>query len=168
VKISPLDIYNKDFKKSTFGYNVNQVDEFREEIGLAFERLLKEVNNLQDENEKMKERLSIYTDIEKQLEKMLTTIQEAGKEQTDRARKEAEIIIQKAEMKAEQIVQETREKLKGELKSIQNLKDSKDLFRIKLRSLLQSHLQMLEDEEVDLDLDIAREDIAAGHFELDE
>jgi len=166
VKISPLDIYNKDFKKSTFGYNINQVDEFREEIGLAFERLLKEVNNLQDENEKMKERLSIYTDIEKQLEKMLTNIQEASKEQTDRARKEAEIIIQKAEMKAEQIIQETREKLKGELKSIQNLKDSKDLFRIKLRSLLQSHLQMLEDEEVDLD--IAREDIAAGHFELDE
>lgn len=167
MKLSPLDIYNKEFKKATFGYNVNQVDEFLEEVGLAFERLLKEVNALQDENERMKERLATYEEMEEKFERMLAVVQKTAREQTEQARKEAEVIIQKAEIKAEQIMKETKRKLQEEYKVLQELKGNKDLFKIRFRTLLESHLKMLEEDE-ELDIKTAEEDIAAGKFDLDE
>lgn len=167
MKLSPLDIYNKEFKKATFGYNVNQVDEFLEEVGLAFERLLKEVNALQDENERMKERLATYEEMEEKFERMLAAVQKTAREQTEQARKEAEVIIQKAEIKAEQIMKETKRKLQEEYRVLQELKGNKDLFKIRFRTLLESHLKMLEEDE-ELDIKTAEEDIAAGKFDLDE
>lgn len=167
MKLSPLDIYNKEFKKATFGYNVNQVDEFLEEVGLAFERLLKEVNALQDENERMKERLATYEEMEEKFERMLAAVQKTAREQTEQARKEAEVIIQKAEIKAEQIMKETKRKLQEEYKVLQELKGNKDLFKIRFRTLLESHLKMLEEDE-ELDIKTVEEDIAAGKFDLDE
>ncbi|MDI3546389.1 MAG: cell division initiation protein [Halanaerobiales bacterium] len=167
MKLSPLDIYNKEFKKATFGYNVNQVDEFLEEVGLAFERLLKEVNALQDENERMKERLATYEEMEEKFERMLAAVQKTAREQTEQARKEAEVIIQKAEIKAEQIMKETKRKLQEEYRVLKELKGNKDLFKIRFRTLLESHLKMLEEDE-ELDIKTAEEDIAAGKFDLDE
>lgn len=168
MKLSPLDIYNKEFKKSTFGYNVNQVDEFLDEVGMAYERLLKEVNSLKDENERLKERLSGYQDLEDKLEKMMNTVQETAKEQTQQARREAELIVQRAQVKAEQIRKKTELELKEEYKALQELKESKDLFKIRFKTLLESHLKMLEDyNEDEIEVSQAEEDIAAGKIELD-
>ncbi|RQD73623.1 MAG: DivIVA domain-containing protein, partial [Halanaerobium sp. MSAO_Bac5] len=60
MKLNPLEIYNKEFNKSTFGYNKSQVDDFIEDIGVAYERLLKDINNLQEENKKLKEKIEHY------------------------------------------------------------------------------------------------------------
>ena len=169
MKISPLDIYHKEFKKTTFGYNVNQVNEFLEEVGMAYEKLLKEVNSLQDENERMKERLKNYEELEKRLEKVLITVQETAKEQTKQARREAELIIQKAEIKANQLIKEAKQSLRDEYQTLQELKGSKELFRIRFRTLLESHLQLLDEEESDPDIKInVEEDIAAGNIDLGE
>lgn len=40
--ITPQDIDNKVFKKSLWGYNVNQVEDFLEEIMLSYQELYKE------------------------------------------------------------------------------------------------------------------------------
>lgn len=56
MKLNPLDIYNKEFKNATFGYNKDQVDNFLDDVGVAYERLLKDLNKLQSENETLKEK----------------------------------------------------------------------------------------------------------------
>ncbi len=169
MRISPLDIYHQEFKKTTFGYNVTQVNEFLEEVGMAYEKLLKEVNSLQDENERMKERLQNYEQMEKRLEKILITVQETAKEQTKQARREAELIIQKAEIKAEQLRKEAQQNLQAEYQSLQELKGSKELFRIRFKTLLESHLQLLEENGSEPEIDISvEEDIASGRIELDQ
>lgn len=175
MKLSPLDIYNREFNKTTFGYNVKQVDEFLDEVGMAYERLLKEVNALQDENERMKEKLENYKETEERLEKILLTVQETAKEQINQARKEAELIIKRTEIKAEQMEKELREELKEKYQALQELKESKELFKIRFRTLLESHLKMLdewEEEKEDAETDYfflgAEEDIATGKLDLDE
>jgi cell division initiation protein len=175
MKLSPLDIYNREFNKTTFGYNVKQVDEFLDEVGMAYERLLKEVNALQDENERMKEKLENYKETEERLEKILLTVQETAKEQINQARKEAELIIKRTEIKAEQMEKELREELKEKYQTLQELKESKELFKIRFRTLLESHLKMLdewEEEKEEAETDYfslgAEEDIAAGKLDLDD
>lgn len=166
MKISPLDIYNREFSKAIFGYNVKQVDEFMDEVGVSYERLLKEVNTLQDENEKLKEKLSGQVEMEEKLKKIMLTIQETAKEITNQAHKEADIIIKKAEIKAEKMDREIKEKLNDEYKTLQSLKESRELFKIRYKTMLQSHLEMLEkDEETVIDTE---EDIAIGRLEIED
>ncbi|MTI61655.1 MAG: DivIVA domain-containing protein [Firmicutes bacterium] len=166
MRFSPLDIYNKEFKKSTFGYNVKQVNEFLDEVGMAYEKLLKEVNLLQDENDKIKEKLAGIDEMEKRLEKIMLTVQDTSQEQIKQAKKEADIIIKRAEIKAEQIEKEARNKVQKEYQALQDLKEHKDLFKIRFKTLLESHLEMIEEDEVTLPG--SEEDIAVSRLDLDE
>lgn len=160
MKLSPLDIYDKEFKKSTFGYNPNQVKDFLDEVGVAYEALLKEINKLKDENEKYKERLAEYEKLDERLDKMLVTVQETAQEQVRQAEQHAKMIIQKAEHNADKMKQEVKAKLEKEYKALQEIKENKKLFQIRFKTLLESHLDMLE-SNLDIETDIAERDVAA-------
>ncbi len=147
MKISPLDIYNHEFNKTTFGYNVKQVDQFLDEIGVAYEKLLKEVNNLQDNNEQLKEKITAQEDMEEKLQNIILTVQETAKEMTKQAYKEAEIIIKRAEIKAEKIEDKAKDKIKVEYASFQAIKESRDLFKIRYKTMLESHLEMIKKDD---------------------
>lgn len=172
MKISPLDIYNREFSKATFGYNTRQVHEFLEEVGAAYEKLLKEVNMLQDENEKLKEKLASQTEMEEKLKKIMLTIQDTAREITEQAHQEADIIIKKAEIKAEKMEMELKERLKEEYKALQSLKESRELIKIRFRTMLQSQLEILDrddEEKAEVYPDVhIEEDIAAGSLELED
>lgn len=168
MKLSPLDIYNHEFNKSTFGYNVKQVDEFLDDVGMAYEKILKDINKVQDENERLKEKLGEYENMEERMEKLMLTIQETAKEQTKQAQKQAEYIIKKAEIKAEKMKMQAKNQIKEEYEAYQDLREAKDLFKIRFKTMLESHLQMLE-EKTDEDFEFpVEEDIAAGKLDLDE
>ncbi len=51
MRITPMDINNKDFKKGLRGYNVDEVHEFLENLAEEYEVLYKE-------NSTLKERIS--------------------------------------------------------------------------------------------------------------
>ncbi|MFW5979842.1 MAG: DivIVA domain-containing protein [Bacillota bacterium] len=170
MKFSPLDIYNKEFKKSTFGYNASEVDEFLDEVGMAYEKILKEVNNLKDKNEKMKEKLNAYEQIENKLERTLKLIEKSVEEEKKRASREAESIKEKAKREAEKIKDKAREEIENEYKKLENLKEQKNLFEIRFKTLLQSHLEMLEDEddfEKEKEYNV-EEDIAVSQSQIDD
>ena len=166
MKLSPLDIYNKEFKKSTFGYNVSEVNDFLDEVGVAYEKLLKEINSLKDENERMQERLKNYENIEERLERTLKTIQKTVQDEKKRARKEANNIINKAKERAEDIKDKARQDVDEEYRKIEALREKKKLFEIRFKTLLQSHLEMLEENNNLKDYSI-NEDIAASLDEYD-
>ncbi len=147
MKLSPLDIYNKEFKKSTFGYNTAQVDEFMDEVGMAYERLLKELNNLQEEKKGLEEKLSNYQAIEERLASTLSSMQDTVKERTKQAKNEADMIIQRAEMKADQIIKDTEAEISQEKRKLDQLREQRNFFRIRFKTLLESHLELLEEDK---------------------
>lgn len=163
MKISPLDIYQHDFGKTTFGYKTREVDEFLDEVGVAYEKLLKEVNKLQDENEQLKEKLSTQEEMEQRLENIMITVQETAKNINKQAHKEAELIIKKAELKAQKIEEEVKEELQEEYRLLQVVKENRELFKIRLKTLLESHRELLEnDEDPELGIEEEIEDIVAS------
>ncbi|ACL69682.1 DivIVA domain-containing protein [Halothermothrix orenii] len=168
MRLSPLDIYNKEFKKTTFGYSQAQVDEFLDEVGRAYERVLKEVNHLKDENEKLRERLGNYENLEQDLKNMMAAIEETAKEKTKQAQKEAEMIINRARVKADNIVKDVKEQIQEEYRTLQELKESRDLFKIRFKTLLESHLKMLEEDDDQLNINEFEDKVAASEVELDE
>ena len=163
MKLNPLDIYNKEFKKSTFGYNTTQVDEFLDDIGVAYERLLKDLNKLQEENNALKEKIENYQDMEEKLQNTLDSIQGTVSERIEQADKEARMIRKEARMKAEEIKENAREQVASEKRKLEQLREQKNFFKIRFQTLLESHLEMLKDESEET----LRGDFEDSDFELE-
>lgn len=147
MKLNPLDIYNKEFKKSTFGYNTTQVDEFLDDIGVAYERLLKDLNKLQEENQDLKGEIDSYQDMEEKLQNTLDSMQKTISQRIEQADKEASMIVKDARMKAEQIKKDAQEAVVSEKRKVEQLREQKNFFKIRFKTLLESHLEMLDEKE---------------------
>jgi len=146
LKLNPLDIYNKEFKKSTFGYNTTQVDEFLDDVGVAYERLLKDLNNLQEENRDLREKIENYEDMEDKLQNTLDSMQGTISERVEQADNEARMIIKEARMKAEKIKDNARDQVASEKRKLEQLREQRNFFKIRFQTLLESHLEMLNEE----------------------
>ena len=73
--LTPLDIENKKFQKQMMnGYNVDEVDDFLDEITVDYEKLYKENTELRAEIEKSKSDLERYKNIEQTLQNTLVSL----------------------------------------------------------------------------------------------
>jgi cell division initiation protein len=100
MKLTPLDIRHKEFKRGMRGYADTEVDEFLDEIADEFERLFKENIDLNERLEMLEEKLGHYKNLEDTLQKTLVSAQRSAEELKINATKEAQIILQDAELKA--------------------------------------------------------------------
>ena len=48
MKLTPMDINNKEFKRGLRGYNAEEVDEFLDEVVENYEEMYKENSNLKE------------------------------------------------------------------------------------------------------------------------
>lgn len=58
IKLTSKDILEKEFKKSVKGYNIDQVDQYLDQIMEDYDNFEKVINELRIENERLKDELS--------------------------------------------------------------------------------------------------------------
>lgn len=73
--LTPLDIENKKFGRSLKGYNVDEVDDFLDELTSEYERLYKENAELKGQIESSKKDLEHYRSVEHTLQNTLVMAQ---------------------------------------------------------------------------------------------
>ena len=101
--ITPLDIENKKFyKQMVNGYNVEEVDEFLDELMIDYEKLYKENIELKKNAEELHNDVGQYKDIESTLQNTLVIAQKTADEVKKTAEKQAEQIIKDAELTAKE------------------------------------------------------------------
>ncbi len=147
MRITPMDIEQQEFSKSFRGYNEEEVDDFLDKIVKDYEELINENIRLNEEIEKMKERLKEFSEIEETLRSALLNAQKAAEEMKERVENEAKIVIEKAEMEAEMVKQRASQREDGVKNEIDNLRRYKFTFKEKFKSMLNLYLKMLETEE---------------------
>ena len=136
MKLTPLDIRHKEFKRGMRGYADVEVDEFLDQIADEYERLFKENIDLQDRVEALEEKIAGYRRIEETLQKTLVKAQASAEEQKQNANKQAQLILQDAELKARQLVNEAYSERQAIEQSMAKLKSAEEDFRFKFRQLL--------------------------------
>jgi cell division initiation protein len=146
MRITPLDIRQKEFKNSFKGYNVKEVQDFLLELASEYESSIDELNKLKKEKEQLLEELESYHSYDHKLKDTLLAAQEMSGELKANAEKEAQLIIKDAKLQAEEIHRQTRNTLEKLEKEIEDLRSQKKNFQAKLRSLIESHLKMMEEE----------------------
>ena len=147
MRITPMDIEQQEFSRSFRGYNEEEVDDFLDKIVKDYEELINENIRLNEEIEKMQEKLKEFSQIEETLRSALLNAQKSAEEMKERVEDEAKIIIEKAKMEAKALKQQVFQRedlLKNE---IDNLRRYKFTFKEKFKSMLNLYLKMIENEE---------------------
>ncbi|MGE5654168.1 MAG: DivIVA domain-containing protein [Bacillota bacterium] len=145
--LTPLDIHNKEFRKVLRGYDEAEVDEFLDRVVKDYEALYKEVGSLKDRLAVHEERVAQYQEMEETLKKTLVVAQETADHLKVNARREGELILREAEIKAGKIVDEAMERAREIIAENDEIRKQAMVFRSKLRSILQAQLELLDSQE---------------------
>jgi cell division initiation protein len=149
MKLTPLDIRHKEFKRGMRGYVDGEVDEFLDEVADEFERLFKENIELTEHGEALQEKIDQYRNLEETLQNTLVAAQRSAEELKANAQKEAQLMLSEAELKARQMVNQSYGDKQAVEKQIVVLKSSEQDFRFKFRSLLEGYTKQLTESEDD-------------------
>ncbi len=144
MRITPLDIQQKQFATRFRGFDMEEVDSFLELIREEMEELLRENANLREEARRFEKQLKEYKNIEVTLRDTLVKTQEMIEEYKSTAIKDAELIKKEAELKADEIVKVAQERVVKIHEDITDLKGIRRHFKEEVRRLIESHLGMLE------------------------
>lgn len=148
MKITPLDIRRKEFRRSMRGYSDEEVDIFLDEVADEFERLFQENMEMQDRAQRLDEQIAGHAQMRDALEKTLVSAQLQSEEIRANAHKESELILRDAQLKARGIVNESYGEAQKAQQTLVQLKRLEEEFRFKFRSLLEGYLKLLDDAAV--------------------
>lgn len=144
MRITPLDIQQKQFPTRFRGFDMEEVDSFLELIREEMEELLRENANLREEARRFEKQLKEYKNMEVTLRDTLVKTQELVEEYKTTAKKDAELLRKEAELQAETILKDAQSRVVKIHEDITDLKGIKRHFKEEVRRLIESHLSMLE------------------------
>lgn len=143
-RITPVDIQHKSFKKALQGYDRAEVDQFLDDLIESLEDEAQEKAALEAEIADLRERISHFKAMEESLQNTLILAQRTADEVKATAHKESDLIKAQAKMEAEKeiasLVERTDEAKREHQRAIENAEKA----RSELRSLLMTHLALLE------------------------
>jgi cell division initiation protein len=144
MRITPLDIQQKQFPMKFRGFDVEEVYAFLEVVREEMEDLLRENASLKEQVHRAENQIKDYKDMEITLRETLMTAQQMVEEYKTTARKEAELLIKDAEIKADAVMKEAQEKVVKIHEDIVDLKGIRRHFKEELKRLIESHMRMME------------------------
>ena len=144
MKITPLDITQKTFRRAMRGFDRADVEAFLGIVASELEVLAREVPGLREAVQRKDEDLAELRSRERALQETMITAQKACQEIRESARKEAEITLSEAELQAERIVQSAHQRYLRIVDDIGEVKRQRVQFEVNLRSLVEGHLKLLE------------------------
>lgn len=144
MRITPLDIQQKQFPMKFRGFDVEEVYAFLEVIREEMEELLRENANLKENIQRTEVQIREFKDMETTLRETLMTAQQMVEEYKINARKEAELLIREAEFRAENMIKESHEKVIKIHEDITDMKGIRRHFKEELKRLIENHLTMLQ------------------------
>ena len=144
--ITPLDIENKKFSKQVMnGYNVEEVDDFLDDLTEDYSKNYKEITELRDKVEELDKNLKHYRTIEKTLQDTLVMAQTTAEDIKNVARQQADQIINEAKGSAKKQVEDLESEIALKRKELDDVKKQFDIYKAKMESLLISQLELLKD-----------------------
>ncbi|MEJ2314153.1 MAG: DivIVA domain-containing protein [Nitrospirota bacterium] len=144
MRITPLDIQQKQFPIKFRGFDVEEVYAFLEVVREEMEELLRENAAMKEQVRRTEGQVKEFRDMESTMRETLITAQQMVEEYKHNARKEAELLVKDAELRAEEVVKDAQEKVVKIHEDIVDLKGIRRHFKEEVRRLIESHLKMLE------------------------
>jgi len=113
MKITPIEIRQKDFQKAFRGYEKEEVDAFLLSLSQEWERVMDENKDIRRKLEIAEKEVNRLREVESSLFRTLKTAEDTGAHMIDHANKTAELHMREAQMKAEAMLNEAKSRAKN-------------------------------------------------------
>ena len=143
-KITPIDIQHKSFKKALQGYDRAEVDQFLDEIIETLEDDAQQIAALGAEMNDLRERISHFKAMEESLQNTLLLAQRTADEVKANAHEQAKTIKEQARLAAEREIASFTDAAAEARREHHRANESAEKARMEMRSLLMTHLALLE------------------------
>jgi cell division initiation protein len=147
MKITPIDINQKNFPRQMMGYDVQQVNEFLQQVASQMESLLHERNHLRETLREKELQILEYKERDKVLKDTISTATQMSDRLRGDAEREARLITADAQQRADLITRDAKDSLRKIYQEVAELKKARLQFESNLKALAQAHLSLLEQAE---------------------
>ncbi len=144
MKVSPISIKKQEFNKSFRGYDPEEVQAFLDKLADEFDDLQKENESLKEELENANVHLAEFRRIEKNLQDTLLKAQESSSKAIDSVKKQTNLMVKEAEIKANQTLEKARENADEIRDAVIKLREERNLLISKLKAMIDSQAHLFE------------------------
>jgi len=158
MKLTPMEISGKKFKKRFRGVDAQEVNEFLEMVSSEMEDLIRQNRYLEEELNRKNAELSDFKSREQTLKDTLILAQKLARDMKNNMAKEAQVILSEAEIEAEKIVRGAHERAMELEKDIRELKNQRLKLIEEIRSIINTHIKLLDVAEESVKLKESEEE----------
>ncbi|MHC1682539.1 MAG: DivIVA domain-containing protein [Clostridiaceae bacterium] len=149
MKLTAMDITNKEFKKGFRGYECEEIDEFLDKVAESYEVLYKENSNMKEKMSLLEEKIKHYERVEDTIQNTLILAQNAAEQAKANAKKEADMIMHNANETAQKILNKANNDVFKINDDYEIIKQDFIKFRSKFRHFMNAQMDMFENLESD-------------------
>jgi len=113
MKITPLEIRQKEFEKKMRGYDKDEVNAFLQTLSQEWERTLDETKEMRIRLETTEREVNKLREVESSLFKTLKTAEDTGASVISQAKKTAELVLRENQMNADALINEAKRRAKN-------------------------------------------------------
>jgi cell division initiation protein len=147
MKLSPLDIRKHEFARKLRGYDPDEVRPFLEMLSQQWEEMQEEVRSARDRVREIESKIGHYEKVEVALQEALEAAKANASRTQTHAEERARLIIEDAELKAEQRLREAEQERFQLRQDVSKLTHRHAEITARLRHFLMSELEILAQHE---------------------
>jgi cell division initiation protein len=144
MNISPLFIKRQEFTRVMRGFDADEVKDFLDKLSSQIEGMLNENEDLKQEIQALNEKVFEFQRIEKNLQDTLLKAQESSTRTMESTKKQTNLMVKEAEIKASQIIEKAKENANEIRNAVISLREERNLIAAKLKAIISSQSTLLE------------------------
>jgi cell division initiation protein len=153
-RLTAMEIEKQEFKRKVRGFDPDEVKLYLHSVAEEVERLNLENGELREEVGRLRRAADEIRGREQALQQTLVTAQNMTGEMKEKARAEAELVVRRARLNSERMLQQAQDQLARLEAEISRCKLERDVFERRLRTTIEEHMALLnqrqsDDREVD-------------------
>ncbi len=153
--LTPLDIENREFKRTLNGYNRDDVEDFMSILLVDYEKLYKECAASRERIETLTTEVDSYKDKEATLHSALMAAQQTADSIRATAGEQGELILREAKAKANQIIRDANDEIKKLETRYRELMQQIESYKLRVGAIIKSQLDILDDLHADVPMSTA-------------
>ena len=146
-RLTAMEIEKQEFRRKVRGFDPDDVTMFLRSVAEEVERLNLENGELREEIGRLKQSANEIRGREQALQQTLVTAQSMTGEMKEKAKAEAELVVRRARLNSERMLQQAQDQLARLEAEISRCKLERDLFERRLRSTIEEHTALLDQRQ---------------------
>ena len=147
MRITPLDIIQKEFGSTRRGLDPDEVGEFLEEVRETLEEVLRENRTHQEALKARDREIESLRARESEIHQTLMLARRMTEELKDTSRREADLLLGEARLEAQRVLSTAHDEHRELLQEVIQLQSVRKRLAAELRAVMETHLRLVRELE---------------------